>query len=121
MNSIHRFDTPLLSFAASIWAVLSSCGASAPSVELIDARRAFERAQRSEAEKLTPDELLAAHQALEEAEKAYQNDPGSAQERDLSYVAKRKSEIAVVHASTKAAREEQERIEDNYRSQLEKL
>jgi len=98
----------------------AACGSSAPTRELVDARRAYNVAEVSPAAKLKPDELLTARQALERAEQAHHDDPGSAQEAHLAYLAHRKAEIAVADAETVAAKHTETKSEEAYREQLER-
>lgn len=74
-------------------ALLSACAATVPA-ELRDARQAYDNATRGPAATLTPAELHIAHQALEQAETAWQDDPKGFHTLDLAYVAQRKAEIA---------------------------
>lgn len=78
----------LLSLAAA-------CATAGPSRELIEARSAYQDAQHHEAAKLRPDELVDAQQALERAETAHNDEPGSAEERHLAYLAERRAQIAM--------------------------
>ncbi len=77
----------------------SACASTGPTPALVDARRAYQNAEQSEAQQLAPDRVLAARQALEAAERAHSDDPGSFDERSLSYVAQRKAELAKTYAA----------------------
>jgi outer membrane protein OmpA-like peptidoglycan-associated protein len=96
-----------LAKAGALSLALSACASSAPTQQLVDARRAYNEAEMSQAAKLTPDTLLSAQQALQVAEKAHNDDPGSNEEAHLAYIAERKARIAIsqgeIAASTKAA------------------
>jgi len=81
------------------------CAATAPSQELVDARRAYEDARLSAAARHTPDRVLEAKQALERAERAHQDDGGSFEEKNLAYIATRRAELAVVYGSYEADRQ----------------
>ena len=71
--------------------------------ELQDARVAYNQAQQSPARDLAPDKLYEAKQALERAEKVNLEQSGdSAKERDLSYIAHRKADLAVVYGKLEA-------------------
>jgi len=97
-----------------------ACGSSAPTRELVDARRAYTVAEVSPAAQLKPDELLTARQALARAEQAHHDDPGSDQEAHLAYLAHRKAEIAVVDAETAAAKKNENKADEAYREHLER-
>jgi outer membrane protein OmpA-like peptidoglycan-associated protein len=79
-------------------ALLSGCGATAPS-ELTGARAAYERASAGPAARLSPEELHKAQTALNKAEAAFKDDADSYRTRDLAYVAQRKAEMAEASAS----------------------
>jgi len=102
-----------------IFAMTSACGSTAPTPQLVDARRAINEARASEASKLTPDKLLTAEQALDRAESAHQDDAGSAQEAHLAYLASRKAHIAMAYGKIAAAKETEAQAESKYQAQLE--
>jgi outer membrane protein OmpA-like peptidoglycan-associated protein len=79
-----------------------------PPKELLDARSAYDKAKASEATQLKPESLHEAKVALDQAELAYQDDATSDRTRDLSYVAERKSELAVALAGQSAAQAQKE-------------
>ncbi|MDX2053033.1 MAG: OmpA family protein [Polyangiaceae bacterium] len=83
-----------------------ACGATAPTQQLVDARRSYELAARSPASTLTPAQLLEAEVALNRAEQAHKSDPGSESERHLAYLAQRRSEIAMVESELVRSRTE---------------
>jgi len=99
--------------------VCSACGASAPTPELKTARDAYAQARSSEAAQLNPVGVHEAYKALSNAEAVHKDDPGSAKERNYAYIATRRSELAVAHASELLARKEQQRAEADYRAGLE--
>lgn len=96
-------------------ALMTACASSGPSPELVDARRAYDNARRSEAAAYSPDKLLSAKQALEAAEAAHASDAGSMQERSLAYVAERKAEYASVYGVYEKDRRDQAELEQAYR------
>lgn len=96
----------------------SACGSTAPTQQLVDARRTYNEAASSEAARLTPDKLLTAQQALEQAEAAHNEDPGSAQEAHLGYMAARKSAIAMAYGKIAAAKESETQSEAQYEQSL---
>jgi outer membrane protein OmpA-like peptidoglycan-associated protein len=73
---------------------LFACGSSAPTHELADARRAYDDAESGPAKTRRPAELHAAKRALDRAETAHKNDPGSDREKELATVAEHKAEVA---------------------------
>jgi outer membrane protein OmpA-like peptidoglycan-associated protein len=102
--------------SATAWA----CGSSAPTQELVDARRAYERAQVSPATEYTPDELLTARQALDRAEAAHEDDPGSNTEAHLAYLAARKAQLAAARGEMAQAQAAEAKAKATYQAQLEK-
>jgi outer membrane protein OmpA-like peptidoglycan-associated protein len=96
----------------------SACGSSAPTQQLVDARRTYNEASASDAARLTPDKLLDAQQALERAEAAHNDDPGSPQEAHLGYLAARKSAIAMAYGKIAAAKESEEQADATYQDNL---
>lgn len=99
----------------------SACGSTAPTQQLVDARRAINEARASEASKLTPDKLLTAEQALDRAETAHQDDAGSDKEAHLAYLASRKAHIAMAYGKIAQAKETQAQAEAKYQSNLEQV
>jgi outer membrane protein OmpA-like peptidoglycan-associated protein len=73
--------------------VLLACSQAA-SDQLVDARRAYERAQDGPARTHRPSELRAAKRALDKAEAAHDDDPGSAREKRLAEIAEHRAEVA---------------------------
>ena len=88
-----------------IWAsiLLVACGSSLPPRELSDARSAFEKAKTGQAAQLKPEMVHEAKVALDQAEQSFADDPSSDRTRDLSYIAGRKSELAMAQAGQAAA------------------
>jgi outer membrane protein OmpA-like peptidoglycan-associated protein len=97
----------------------SACGSSAPTAQLIDARRTYGEAAASEASQLTPDDLLTARQALERAEAEHRDDPGSSEERHLAYVASRRAAMAMALGKIAAAQEREEQAKAEYQAALQ--
>jgi len=110
------------SFAALVLVsplVVLGCASSAPTQQLVDARRAYDDARTSQAAAHTPDRVLEAKQALDRAERAHQDDPGSFEEKNLAYIATRRSELAVVYGNYEADRRERAAAEAAYKTKLE--
>lgn len=76
-----------------------ACASTGPSRELVDARHAYEALRSTPAARYRPDRVLDARQALARAERAHQDDPGSFEEKNLAYVAARRSELALVYGN----------------------
>lgn len=99
--------------------VLGACASAAPTQQLIDARRTYHQAELSAASRMTPDDLLTARQALDAAERAHQDDPGSNREAHLAYLAQRKAQIAMASGDIASAREIERDSHAHYQAQLE--
>jgi outer membrane protein OmpA-like peptidoglycan-associated protein len=97
------------------------CAATAPSQELVDARRAYEDARLSAAARHTPDRVLEAKQALDRAELAHQDDAGSFEEKNLAYIATRRAELAVVYGSYEADRQGSATAAATYKARQDQL
>lgn len=102
-------------------ALAFGCASTGPTPELIDARRAYDEARSSNAATYSPDKLLTAKQALERAESAHGDDPGSFEERSLAYVAQRKAQYAAVYGSYEKDRRDQTQAEQAYRQKQDTL
>ncbi|AKJ07544.1 outer membrane protein OmpA-like peptidoglycan-associated protein [Archangium gephyra] len=88
-------------------AVFAGCAASTPR-ELLDARYAYQRASTGPAAQFSPDALVEAREALNEANRAFERERDSENTRTLAYVALRKAQIAESRARAIVA--EQERV-----------
>jgi len=84
------------------------CATAQPSKELVDAREAYQRSEHGKAREYNPAALHEAKVALDQAEKAFENDPGSEVARDEAYVALRRAERAEIEASTMAWQQRKE-------------
>jgi outer membrane protein OmpA-like peptidoglycan-associated protein len=108
------------------WSILAggicaACAAAGPSPELVDARRAYDDATRSKAAQLAPDQLLEARQALERAEAEHGEEPGSMRERNLAYIAHRRSLEAIAEGEIGDARRQIAQAESSYRETQDAL
>jgi len=97
------------------------CATAGPTPELMDARRAYDEARQSTAATYSPDKLLSAKQALESAEAAHADDPGSFREKSLAYVAERKAQYASVYGNYEKDRRDQAEVEQAYRNKQDML
>jgi len=100
---------------------LIACGVTLPSQELLDARRTYDEVKHGPASKEVPARVLTAKQALDRAEAAYNEDPGSFREQSLAYVAKREAQLAATYAEMAVAAREREQAELAYREAQETL
>src|SRR5436190_5167635 len=105
--------------SSALLLVLGACASSAPTQQLIDARRTFHQAELSSAAKMTPDDLLTARQALDAAERAHKDDPGSNREAHLAYLAERKARIAIVSGDIATAQSTEQDAHAQYQAKLE--
>jgi outer membrane protein OmpA-like peptidoglycan-associated protein len=90
--------------AGSVLALALGGCASKPSPELVDARRAYERAEDSPAPQRDPRDMERAKLALDRAEEAHDADPGSAREQRLAETAKHRADEARVRSEGRQAR-----------------
>jgi len=89
------------------WFVLSlacspllGCATAQPPQELVDARAAYTKAQNGYARELSPASLHTAKQALDGAEKKFEDDGVSDEVRDQAYIALRKAQLADADGAT---------------------
>jgi outer membrane protein OmpA-like peptidoglycan-associated protein len=68
---------------------------------------------------MTPDDLLTARQALDAAERAHEDDPGSNREAHLAYLAERKARIAIVSGDIASAQSVEQDARAQYQAKLE--
>jgi outer membrane protein OmpA-like peptidoglycan-associated protein len=100
---------------------ISSCGSMAPSPELVEARRTYDQVRYSNASQYAPARVLTAKQALERAELAHEDEPGSFEERSLAYVAQRRARLAAAYADIERSRREYDAADQRYRALQEQL
>jgi len=99
-----------LSFLALALAT-AGCGSTLPPKELVDARAAYQSAAKGPAAQQSPAELHVAKQALDVAERSFNDDGDSAATKDFSYIAIRKSQLADASARAALAIKEREAAE----------
>lgn len=121
MKSVFTVGSVKLGCAALVGIWLSACGAALPSQELKDARRAYDDARQSTAATLVPDQLLNARQALEQAERAHQDDPQSFNEKSLAYIAHRKAALSMAKGDMVAAQREVQELDEAYKELQDQL
>jgi len=98
-----------------------SCATTGPTRELVEARTAYENARTAPQAKYKPDRVLEAKQALDRAERAHADDPGSAEERNLAYIATRRSELAVIYGDYEADQQNRNLAEANYKARSDQM
>jgi len=98
---------------------LVGCGATAPSKELVQARAAYAEASEGQAKELVPDKLLEARQALDRAEREFEEDDNSPTARTLAYIAHREALEAMARGSAAAAARVSAEAEREYKDLLE--
>ena len=92
----------------ALGALVTGLGACAHSTsrELVHAREAYDDAASSPARTRRPNELEAARVALDRAEQAHHEDPGSSREQRLAIEAERKARLAHAHGDVAEAERE---------------
>jgi outer membrane protein OmpA-like peptidoglycan-associated protein len=109
----------LLISLASVSAL--ACASTGPTPELLDARRAYDTARVAPEAQYTPDRLLEAKQALDRAEAAHRDDPGSFEEKSLGYIAERRAELAIVYGDYERDRKSSVAADANYKTREDQL
>jgi outer membrane protein OmpA-like peptidoglycan-associated protein len=118
-SSMFRLTTSL-SCLALLGAV--ACGATQPPPELVDARKAYDHASKGLAAQLAPAQLDTAKQALDKAEKSFEDEGTGVPTPDLAYVAERKAELAEATAGKAAAERDANGADKKFKdAQLEGL
>jgi len=92
----------------------SACASSMPTPELVRAREAYTRAERSPEGRLVPASVLSARQALDKAEAIHKDDAQSDRERSAAYVAQRRAELAVLEGIMQRERNQRVALERQY-------
>lgn len=100
MNTIRSLHV-LLALAGTGGVI--ACAASLPPQDLVDARKAYDRASTGPARSLNPADLHDAKQQLDTAEKSFAEDGDTQETRDQAYLSVRATQLAVVVARTRAA------------------
>lgn len=110
------------SLSALLMLSLAACGATQPPPELVDARKAYERASKGLAAQLAPAQLDTAKQALDKAEKSFEDEGVDPPTPDLAYVAERKAQLAEATAGKVAAERDAKIADKQFKdAQLEGL
>ncbi|WP_394822618.1 OmpA family protein [Pendulispora albinea] len=90
---------------------VAGCGSTPPPKELLEARAAYEKAQKGQANQINPAQVHVAKQALDQAEKAYDDSPGAPETSDRAYIALRKAQLAEAQAGMMAAERERDQAQ----------
>jgi outer membrane protein OmpA-like peptidoglycan-associated protein len=111
---------PRSSFAAALAGALTLTGAScahAPPRELLQARDTYHQASNGVASEQVPAQLHAADNALQTAEQSFAEHGDTEHTRDLSYIAMRKAQLAVVQGRTRANQVKLEALQSTHQQQ----
>src|SRR5688500_13305926 len=98
-------------------ATLSGCGATLPPPALVEARRVYAAAEAGPAKSLAPAQLDTAKQALDKAEKSFEEEGDEQITKDLAYVADRRAKVAAADAGREQADRERALIDKNFKDQ----
>jgi outer membrane protein OmpA-like peptidoglycan-associated protein len=104
---------------SALLVVAAACGSSGPTAQLVQARQTMQIAKASGTEQLAPNRMQEAQDALVQAERAHSDDPGSNQEANLAYVAKRKAQIAMASGKIVTSMKTEAALNEEYQSRLE--
>jgi len=108
--------------AASLCALLMACGTAAVPRELLDARAAYAEAEKGPATELAPAQLDTAKQALESAQRSFDNDGPTDKTKDLAYVAQRRAELAAAEGGREKAERKRAAADKDFKNtQIEGL
>jgi outer membrane protein OmpA-like peptidoglycan-associated protein len=109
LTHCNRVGASLLLAAA----VGSGCASTPqPSKELLDAREVYARSEKGKAREYNPAALHEAKTALDKAEHAFKEDPGSDEARDEAYIALRRAERADIEGSTNSWQDRETKARD---------
>jgi outer membrane protein OmpA-like peptidoglycan-associated protein len=113
---VFRSDRRIKIVSALGATLLFACGTTPTPVELLDARKAYEKASKGPAAQLAPAQLDTAKQALAKAEAAFEDEGDEPITKDLSYIAVRRSEIAEAEAGREQAERSRQKTDKDYRT-----
>jgi outer membrane protein OmpA-like peptidoglycan-associated protein len=118
---MKRISTSVLPLVAlSLLAV--ACASAPPPKELVDARAAYTRASQGVAKDLAPAQLDTGKQALDAAERSFEEEGDDPVTKDLSYVALRRIESAEAEAGREQATRDVAQADKDFKeSQLDAL
>lgn len=111
----------------SVALLSSACASSMPTPQLVQAREAYSRAEKSPDSSMVPASLFSARQALDKAEAVHRDHPQSNEERSYAYVAQRRAERVIVDGSVQKERylrasleEQREQLQNSQRLNAER-
>ena len=110
-----RNYAPVFGWCAAVALAVAGCASTPAPRELVDARRAYDRAHDGPARELVPAQVLAAQQALGRAEQAFMDAPDAQRTRDLAYIAQRRAEIAEAQAQLATDYRDKARAQEDIR------
>src|SRR3954469_22598787 len=112
---------PVLTWV-SLSALLTACGTAAVPQELLDARAAYASASKGPAADLAPAQLDTAKQALDGAQRSFDDDGPSQKTKDLAYIAERRAEIAAAEGGRESAERKRAAADKDFKTtQMEGL
>jgi outer membrane protein OmpA-like peptidoglycan-associated protein len=103
LTNLLKSNTLRFTYAGALAASLMAC-TSTTSPQLADARDAYQDAEASSAPERAPGALAEARVALDRAERAHEQDPGSEREIDLAERAEKKAHFAQARGEARDAR-----------------
>ncbi len=105
-----------------------ACATVDPPKELVEARAEYQAASNGAAAKVNPAGLYEAKKSLDQANKAFEQDPSSENTRDVAYIALRKMQLASAQARIEVAAQQKAsaerdraRLEQDQQRQKQKL
>jgi len=120
MNQRCPIDATRSALGLSALMILAgACGSSGPTKQLVDARETMQVAKASGTEQVAPNRMQDAQAALDQAERAHKDEPGSNTEANLAYVAKRKAQIAMASGKIVTSMHKEAQLNDQYHARLE--
>lgn len=99
------------SIALVALSLVVGCGSTLPPKELVDARAAYQAAAKGPAAQQSPAELHVAKQALDQAERSFNEDGDTPPTKDFAYIAIRKAQLAEASARAAIAQKDREAAE----------
>ncbi len=93
---------------ASLLVCAVGCGSTLPPKELVDARAAYQSAAKGPASQQSPAELHVAKQALDTAERSFNDEGDKPMTKDFAYIAIRKAQLADASARASLALKEKD-------------
>ncbi len=96
---------------------LSGCGATLPPPELVEARRVYAATEAGPAKALAPAQLDTAKQALDKAEKSFEEEGDEQITKDLAYIADRRAKVAAADAGREEAERSRSKVDKDFKDQ----